>query len=291
MRQSGILNNQLQEVTTIHNLTAALEGVSSIRISQVKDRVLPGRECFDELWQTYARLRIGGVAKHGRFDLRRLGLPARHAPAPAPKTARPLNIVITSEGNLGGSIDDQIIGYFLEKTKADKSDILALGSHGASLLRQRGRPPVATHKLPEQLSQAVYQQIGKLIQGYDQITVYYQSYVSLGQQTVRQLNLLEAVTSLADKVDNQEEISEQYYLFEPSLSEIIATMETVMLQIALREVILDSQLAQLASRFTAMAAAEERAQQQQRLLRTAWRKALRDESDRQQRELTAGSML
>jgi F0F1-type ATP synthase gamma subunit len=81
-------------------------------------------------------------------------------------------------------------------------------------------------------------------------------------------------------------------VFEPSLDQIIKIMESTMLLIALREVLLDSQLAQLASRFVAMLAAEEKAKKSRKSVGNAWHKALRDERDKQQREsATTGGLL
>lgn len=288
MKKSVLIKSQLHEITTLRNLTAALEGVSSIRISQIKDRVLPGRECFEELWKTYSLLRASGVSKRGRF-----GIGARKSVKTTHLIEKPLAIIVASESTLGGSIDSRIVDYFIEQPNVEQAAVVVIGSHGASLLQQHGIKPIAIFSLPEEVGQADYRQIGVIIQQYSTITVYYQSYVSLSQQVIRQIDLINAVSRLANdsQADQVDIISERDYLFEPGSDEVIEIMESTMLQIALREVILDSRLAQLASRFTAMVAAEDKARQRQRSLFSAWRKASRDESDRQQHSVTIGESL
>jgi ATP synthase F1 gamma subunit len=283
MKNSSLIKTHLQEITTVQNLTSALEGVSSIKIAQIKDKVLPGRECFEELWQTYSQLRVD-ADKHKRFFAKSQEKFSNN---------KTLYIIITSEGNLSGLIDQKIVNFFLGARESSTADIAMLGSHGATLLEQRGLKPTKVFPLPEIGGELQVQQMGQFIKDYAKITVYYQSYVSLGQQAVRTIDLISAVSTLGGETDKiTEVISSRDYYFEPSLKEIIKTMESTMLQIALREVILDSHLAQLASRFNAMLMAEDKARRQRGTLFNAWHKAKRDENDKQLREsITTGEAI
>jgi ATP synthase F1 gamma subunit len=283
MKKSRLIQTQLQEIGTIQRLTSALEGVSSIRIAQIRDQVVPGRECFEELWKTYSQLR-DDADKNKRF-------------MDQTKTTNSKNqilyLVITSEGGLSGQIDQKIVDFFLGARESKEADILALGSRGAMLLKERGLKATKTYPLPDIVTQAHIQAIGRFIEPYASITVFYQSYESLGKQVVRTIDLINAVSALGSEAVtggaplSKEVISSRDYIFEPSLKEIIAIMESTMLQIALREVILDSRLAQLASRFSAMVAAEDKAKKRRKLLFGTWHKAMRDERDRLAKETTA----
>ena len=55
-------------------------------------------------------------------------------------------------------------------------------------------------------------------------------------------------------------ISERNYIFEPSSFAVVAHLERTMLEISLSQTILESKLAQYASRFRAMSAAKDLAQ-------------------------------
>jgi ATP synthase F1 gamma subunit len=270
MKRSGMIKTQLEEINTIQSLTSALEGVSSIRVSQIKDKVVPGRQCFDELWLTYSELRID-ADRHKRF------ISTEQHRFSNNKT---LYLIIASEGSLSGSIDQRIVDYFMTARESADADVIALGSRGATLLEQRGIKTLKTFPLPDHIDQNFLSQVGQAIEQYAKITIYYQSYVSLNQQVVRTIDLISAVATLGSETSTGNEIiSSRDYFFEPSLKEIIKIMESTMLQIALREVILDSYLAQQASRFSAMLLAEVRAKKQRRSLSNSLHKARRDESD------------
>lgn len=277
MKKSGLIQTKLEEVTTIQKLTSVLESVSSIRIAQIKDKVLPGRECFDELWQTYTQLRVDHHGKQ-RF----IGGGSKLT------NNKTVYLIITSEGSLGGLINQKIVDYFLSAREEREADVAVMGARGAALLEQRGITVSRTFALPEISDHINVQEVCKYIEPYAKIKVYYQSYVSLSQQEVHTLDLISAVASLGEKSGDAEDvISSRDYVFEPSLKEIIKIMEGSMLQIALREILLDSHLAQLASRFVAMLAAEEKAKESHHVLNTAWHKARREERDRQLRESSA----
>ena len=74
-------------------------------------------------------------------------------------------------------------------------------------------------------------------------------------------------------------------IFEPSLEEIAEQMEDVMMSLALSQTILQSGLAQSASRFNAMTVAEDRAADLLGEYKLEYHRAKRSESDRRLREV------
>jgi F0F1-type ATP synthase gamma subunit len=94
------------------------------------------------------------------------------------------------------------------------------------------------------------------VQKYSSTTVFYQNYVSLTDQRVKSIQLSSAVAERGRNVSaGAEIISEENYIFEPSTHAVIDHLERSMIQITISEVILESKLAQYASRFKAMSAA------------------------------------
>ena len=79
-------------------------------------------------------------------------------------------------------------------------------------------------------------------------------------QDVRRIKLSKAVTDQGRKSDKPDNIiSEANYIFEPSIYAVVDHLERSMLYIALSQLILDSKLAQHASRFRAMSASHQMA--------------------------------
>jgi len=127
------------------------------------------------------------------------------------------------------------------------------------------------------------------IEDYAQVTVYYEEYVSLGVQGIKKLDLVSTIQAMsADSDDSVDIISPKETIFEPSLNDIADIMERGMKSLALSQAILESGLAQSASRFNAMAAAKKRAFELIALYNLEFHRAKRSESDRRLREILIG---
>ena len=276
MKRALNLQKDLEAVQVVQNLTTVFESIASIRISQIRDQVLSSQRFFSELWQIYSQLRLDPHDRLKRAGRRQQG--------------RAL-VIITSEGGLSGDIDQRIVGQALDDHQRNpEAQVISIGSHGSVLLRERGftahqqfdLPPLAT--LARDL-----RPVRASLASYSSVTVYYQRYQSLLVQETAKIDLISAVRNLGEQQDSSPDIiSSRQYLFEPSVEAVADFMETVMLEIALSQVVLDSRLAQFASRFNAMRLASERADEVFRDLRMEYHKAKRSETDERLKEVVNG---
>lgn len=246
--------SRLQEVAlqrvamgTIVNLTSVFEGIASMRIAQTKTQVLQSQRFFSEIWQIYSQLRVDSLFRFGRTQSEKV-------------IDKQLFIVITSEGGFSGDIDQKLIKDMLSKYDSSKQDIIVIGHHGAVQLIQQGIAFKKYFTLPSKDRNINVQPLIKEARGYKDTIVFYQTYKSLMVQEVKSINLNNAVQEEGENVNSTKEyISEANYIFEPSTFDVVAHLERSMMQIALSQVILDSKLAQYASRFRAMSMAKDRA--------------------------------
>jgi F0F1-type ATP synthase gamma subunit len=119
--------------------------------------------------------------------------------------------------------------------------------------------------------------------------VYYQNYVSLTKQKVKKIKLSSAVAERGKNVEKGADlITEHNYIFEPSTYEVIDHLERSMMQVTLAEVILESKLAQYASRFRAMSAAHNKADESFSDLNVIFSRAKRYIKDERLKELING---
>lgn len=239
---------QLKAMDTIVDLTSVFEGIASMRIAQVKNQVLQSQQFFSELWQMYSQIRVDNQFRFGRGG---------HEAA----VNKQLYIVITSEGGFSGDIDQKLITWMLEQYNPEQQDIIVVGHHGAIQLIQNNVNFKKYFTLPSRDRNINVQPLVNEVGRYQSTVVFYQTYVSLMVQDVKRIELQNAVTEEAKRINLQGEdiISELTYIFEPSTYEVVAHLERSMIQITLSQVILDSKLAQYASRFRAMNMAHERA--------------------------------
>ncbi len=267
------LQKEVGEITTVSSLTSIFESIASMRISKVKDKVTRSQKFFDELWQIYTQLRVDA-------DDRLLG-------KKGPKRDKPnVYLVLTSEGGLSGDIDQRIVHTVMENFDPKTTDLIVIGAHGATQFIQNKIKLKRYFRLPDVDNAIDVSPIIEELLGYKQPTVWFQRYISLGDQEVGRIDLVARVKSLgSDAKTNKDIISPRDYLFEPNVEEVVHYLESVMMEIALSQVILESRLAQYASRFTAMSAAKKRSSELRALLVMSYNRAKRGEADDRIKEI------
>ncbi len=274
--------NKEQSTRTLVGLTSVFEGIAGLRISQVKDQVLQSKDFFSELWSIYMQLRVGTEFHFGRKDISQKII------------EKELLIIITAEGGFSGDIDEKLISLMLSHYNPAKQDIIVIGHHGAVRLAQQGIHFKRYYKLPAKDNEINVTPIVSEIQKYESTSVYYQTYVSLMVQDVKRISLSTAVQDEGKSVKEVEDhnvdeaISEQNYIFEPSTYAVVDHIERSMMHIALSQVILESKLAQYASRFRAMSGAHQKAKQSLGEVQTEYRRAKRALKDERLKEITNG---
>lgn len=267
-----------RSMRTIVSLTSAFESLSSMKIMQTKSKVLISNEFFNEVWNIYKQIRVDAMFNFGRH--------INETPI-----EKELLILITAQAGLTGDIDQRLIKRFREHYDPEKNDIVVIGHHGASQLDQLHIPYNLYFDMPKK----DYVNVGPLImevRKYRAARVFYQDYISLSQQQIKDLDLSEVVSSMGkiselDLVDD-DKITVRNYIFEPSSYSVTAHLETSILKLTLAQFIYDSRLAQLASRFRAMTAAKERSIETANELHVKYSRAKRAMVDTRLKESLAG---
>ncbi len=277
MRNTIEIARQEKAISTLVELTGAFEGIASMRIAQIKNQVLQATKFFDNLWQIYSELRVDDLFRFGR------GTSDQNV------IDKELRILITAEGSFSGDIDQKLVDYMLKTYDANKQDILVIGHHGAIQLVHHGVKFIKYFKLPKKDANINVTPILKYIKKYRSTTVYYQEYVSLMVQDVKKIELSTAVQSQGQKSSNIDDyISTQNTIFEPSVYAVIDHLESSMMQIAVSQLILNSKLAQYASRFRAMSVSHTKAQQTKDDLHLELNRTKRAVKDQRLKEIVNG---
>ncbi len=251
MSRTQELEKQRKGVAAMVQMSSVFEGIASMKIARIKNQVLQANLYFDDLWKIYTQLRIDSLFRFGRST--------SHEGV----SEKELFIIITAEGGFSGDIDQKLIRYMLEKYTPEKNDIIVIGHHGAVQLAQKGISFKKYFKLPEKDQNLNVAPIIKYVQQYKNASVFYQEYVSLMVQDVKRIELSKAVAEQGKKTESSDEvISEANYIFEPSAFALVDHLERSMMQIMVEQLILDSKLAQYASRFRAMSSSHQLADEQ-----------------------------
>lgn len=265
-------------VRSVVSLTSALESLSSMQIAKTKNKVLISNQFFDEVWNIYKQIRVDVMFNFGRVQ----------GETPLDKE---LLILITAKGGLSGDIDQRLIRKFLERYDETKNDVLVIGHHGALKLKQAHVDHTYYFDLPEH-DYINVEPLMDITRKYAKSRIFYQHYISLSQQEIKDVDLSEVVSSKGRVADlnsvSKDLVTEKTYIFEPNSYAVAAYLENSILRLTISQFIYDSRLAQVASRFKAMSAAKERSVANAAELHTEFNRAKRSQVDTRLKESLAG---
>ncbi len=279
MRRPNDIERDVKSIGTLVELTSVFEGIASMRIAQIKNQVLQATEFFNDLWEIYSQIRVDNLFRFGRSQ------------SGDDVLNKDLFIIITAEGGFSGDIDQKLIKVMVDSYDKDKQDILVIGHHGAMQLAQRGVGFIKYFKMPTKDKNINVEPIIRYVQKYNKTTVFYQEYISLMVQDVKRIELSAAVQEQgrqSQENEKKEIITGENTIFEPSMYKVIDHLERSMLQIAMSQLILDSKLAQYASRFRAMTASHERAEESEGDYKMEYNRSKRAIKDQRLKEIING---
>lgn len=278
MRRPLEIKGEEVAARSVVSLTSALESISSMQIAKTKNKVLISNQFFDEVWNIYKQIRVDVMFNYGRtIDETPIN--------------KELLILITAKGGLSGDIDNRLIRKFLERYDETKNDVLVIGHHGATKLKQAHVDSTYYFDLPEH-DYVNVDPLMDIMKQYTKSRIFYQNYLSLSQQEIKEVDLSEVVSSKGRAVDlstvGGDMITEKTYIFEPNSYAVAAYLENSILRLTISQFIYDSRLAQVASRFKAMSAAKERSISNVTELHTEYNRAKRNQVDTRLKESMSG---
>ncbi len=278
MKRPAEIYKQVQAIGTMVELTGVFKGIASMRIAQIKDQVLQSQEFFAALWAVYSQIRVDpffgfGRKTNGSEDI----------------IEKELFVIITAEGGFSGDIDQKLIQWMIKSYDPEKQEIIVIGHHGAVQLAQNHISFKKYYKLPTKDENINVMPIIREVQKYKSTTVYYQTYISLMVQDVKRISLSSIVEAEGKILQKKEDtITASNYILEPSPYAVVDHLERSMMSIALSQVILESKLAQYASRFRAMSAANDRADETFGETKLDYNRARRGLKDERLKEIVNG---
>jgi F-type H+-transporting ATPase subunit gamma len=273
MRRASAIEKESGQITTIADLTGVFESIASTQVAKVKNKVELSKQFFELLWERYSSIRVDPNMQITNRELGEEGY------------AEKVFVIISAEGGLSGDIDQRLIEIMLQNYDKATTDIIVLGTHGATQLTQRGIHFARYFQVPETDSYIDVSPVINAIIPYSQVVVYYEEYVSLGVQEIKSVDLISSMRDMSQDVDTSKASAQVKTIFEPSLDEIADEMEMTMMTLTLSQTILESSLAQAASRFNAMAVAKKHATELIGDFALEYHRAKRSESDRRLREV------
>ena len=102
MRHPLEVQEDLDGINTMLNITSVFEGIASLKIARIKNEVLQSQQYFGKLWSIYTQIRVDAAFHFGRRTSKEKII------------NKELFVVITAEGGFSGDIDEKLIDWMLK---------------------------------------------------------------------------------------------------------------------------------------------------------------------------------
>lgn len=288
MSQLNLIKDRIDQISRVKGLTDTFEQIAIIKIKEIKDRVEISKKFFDDIWRIYIDLRIIKTKKD-----KSLMTSISKAIVQQNKVGNAY-VLVSSTSGLSGSINRQVVNYMLPDVRKDlatsnRTGVFAIGKYGYTLLSEKQIKITKEFDMPPQdnVDEKMISQIITDLSTYQHIFVYYPEFFSIGHQQEKKIEITKEYLNEDLGITEEKEnlITPENYIFEPSVEFVIEHFESIMMGIAMGQIILESKLSQYASRLIAMDMASQRAGDIYELEENHYNMAVRDNRDKSIKEL------
>ncbi len=285
------LQKDIDVTTSLSQLVTTYEEIAVMRIQKIRKSVVATRIFREGLVKVFADVResrhreVMEMLEHERKRRRKDKL--------LTKRKKEVAMLLSPQERLSGSLTSEIVEQFLKALDREPVDVMIVGEMGKSIM-EKNRPDVKFEyfDMPnpkEPISKL--KTIVKALLMYEGVTIYYGRFVNLVDQIPAMTQLYDdsAITEKPGQI--MEKKQEQFFLFEPSLDEVVNFFDEQILAILFKQTVDESRLAQLGSRIQAMEEASQNIEKELGKLINAHRRAVKEAKNRKQRQMLAGMSL
>lgn len=239
----------IEEGESLKQIAQAYSEISNIKIKKIRSDVERNRIFFQEISQVY--LLIKQLALQKKINI------VKHKKA--------VSIVLTSNYRFYGSINSDLLEFFVSNTQKLESDHIYLGK--AAIEYFRARQVNSNHReillKDDQPDTNELLALTNLLNDYNRVLVFYSSMKSLLVQIPTVIDLSASSSLLIEEQENKQSKEKKTtknniskFIFEPELPKILQFFDSQITTLLLEGAFLESELSRTASRFISMDQAE-----------------------------------
>lgn len=267
----GDKQEQLEGLETIRFVSSTLFDVSAEKIARLRAAFERNSLFYRDISDLYESVKR---TARDRGDLPKV---APTLPASAPEAGHAIYVAFTSNVRFYGSVNTNVMNVFLETLRKRPADAMVIGRTGKSYMESLESAPKLRYLsfAGDEPTSEEKQRFLEQIAPYDQIYVFHPSFVNVFTQQVGMVDITHT-----EPVEGTVEAHEQMdYIFEPELPRILRFFETRVRYLLFERVALESELARTAARLFAMNRAQDRADEEIRIVKRSIRKEIADFND------------
>ncbi|KKR80570.1 MAG: ATP synthase gamma chain [Candidatus Daviesbacteria bacterium GW2011_GWA1_41_61] len=230
------INQVLEDSNSLKLVAQAYSEIAAIKLQKIRKGIEKNRNFFQEISEIFHVVRVAAMRQGIKIATKRRGT---------------LSILLTSNYHFYGSLETQLVEFFILNTTKFKTDRIVVGKTGGEFLQTMGyfhpyQPFIFKDDLPmvEELRKMVIS-----LTGYQQILVYYSRMQSVLIQEPHVVDIVQAPPEHYLKVSKLGSLS---YIFEPEIDKMVEFFNTQITQLLFEQTFLESELARTAARLTSM---------------------------------------
>ncbi len=235
------IEEALEEGEGLKTIAQAYSEIANLKIKRIRGLVERNRYFFQEISKVYSLIKK--LAEERKVSYKK------------PKSI--VSVILTSNYRFYGSINSDLIKFFIATTQKLNTDIILLGKAAVDYFK-------ANHVFKnyqqillkdDQPNATELTELINLINPYNQVLIFHSRLKSL----LTQKSVVTDITATSTPLPHLEGKEEFRFIFEPELSKILAFFDSQILTLSLESTFLESELSRTASRFVSMDSAENEA--------------------------------
>ena len=234
------IEENLEEGVSLKTIAQAYSEIANLKIKRIHSEVERNRVFFQEISKVYALIK--NLAQKKAVNIK--------------KPKRLISLLITSNYRFYGSINSDLIEFFINTTKGFETDRIVLGKAAIDYFKaSKTFNNLQTLLLKSDQPDAIeLTGLINIIKDYNQVLIFHSRLKSLLIQQPTVTDITATSTASEQNLLNQD--NKFKFIFEPELSKILAFFDSQILTLLLEDTFLESELSRTASRFIAMDQAE-----------------------------------
>lgn len=239
------IDSALEEGQSLKQISQAYTEIANLKIKRIRTEVERNRIFFEEISKVFALIKKLAIRKKISIA----------------KPKKTVSIILTSNYRFYGSINSDLIDFFVEQTRKLDTDRIMLGKAAIDFFKSskifsnfQSVLLKGDHPTPEELINLV-----NIIKDYNQVLIFYSSMKSL----LTQIPLFSDITAssstdlaLSNANNPKSKNEDLRFIFEPEVSKILHFFDSQIITLLLEGTFLESELSRTASRFISMDQAE-----------------------------------
>lgn len=237
----------LEEGESLKAITQAYSEIANLKIKRIRAQVERNRIFFQEIKNIYALVKNLSIKKKIKMT---------------PKPKKTVSIVLTSNYRFYGSINSELLKYFVSSTQKLDTDRIMVNKAAIEYFRAvshlEGEDKEVLLKGDQPDTQELLNLVN-LVRDYNQVLVFYSSMKSLLNQVPTVVDITASSSVIPPNGGIHTNNGNFKFIFEPELAKILEFFDSQIITLLLEGTFLESELSRTASRFISMDQAETQA--------------------------------